>query len=40
MGETMTEIRKVAKGANVVEGNIFSGGHKKDSDYQKMIQGL
>ena len=40
MGETMTEIRKVAKGANVVEGTIFSGGHKKDADYQKMIQGL
>ena len=40
MGETMVEIRKIAKGANVVEGNIFSGGHKKDADYQKMIQGL
>ena len=40
MGETLTEIRKAAKGANVVEGTIFSGSHRKDSDYQKFIQGL
>ena len=39
-GETATEIRKVAKGANVVEGTIFNGSHKKDEDYQKFIQGL
>ena len=40
MGETLTEIRKAAKGANVVEGTIFSGGRRKDADYQKFIQGL
>ena len=40
MGETMTEIRKVAKGANVVEGTIFNASHRKDSDYQKLIEGL
>ena len=40
MGETLTEIRKAAKGANVVEGTIFSGSHRKDADYQKFIQGL
>ena len=39
-GETATEIRKVAKGANVVEGTIFNGSHKKDEDYQKFVQGL
>ena len=36
MGETMTEIRKVVKGANVVEGGIFDISHRKDSDYQKL----
>ena len=40
MGETLTEIKKVAKGANVVEGTLFNGGHKKDEDYQKFIQSL
>ena len=40
MGETLTEIRQSAKGANIVKGTIFSGGHKKDSDYQQLIQGL
>ena len=39
-GETAAEIKKVAKGANVVEGTIFTGSHKKDADYQKLIQGL
>ena len=39
-GETANEIRKVAKGANVVEGSIFNGSHKKDADYQKLIQSL
>ena len=39
-GETSAEIKKVAKGATVVEGSLFNGGHKKDADYQKMIQGL
>ena len=39
-GETAAEIKKVAKGANVVEGSLFNGGHKKDADYQKLIQSL
>ena len=39
-GETAAEIKKVAKGANVVEGTIFRGSHKKDEDYQKFVQGL
>ena len=39
-GETASEIRKIAKGANVVEGTVFTGGHKKDSDYQKIIQSI
>ena len=40
MGETMTEIRKIAKGANVIEGTIFDIKHRKDDDYQKFIKGL
>ena len=40
MGETMTEIRKVVKGANVVEGTIFDAGHRKEADYKKLIEGL
>ena len=40
MGETMTEIRKIAKGANVIEGTIFDIKHRKDADYQKFIKGL
>ena len=39
-GETATEIRKVAKGANVVEGSIYRKRKKKDADYQKLIQSL
>ena len=39
-GETAAEIKKVAKGATVVEGSLFNGGHKKDADYQKLIQSL
>ena len=40
MGETMTEIRKIDKGANVIEGTIFDIKHRKDADYQKFIKGL
>ena len=40
MGETLTEIKKVAKGANVVEGTIFDMKHRKDADYQKFAQSL
>ena len=40
MGETMTEIRKVVKGANVVEGTIFDGSHRKDADYQKFVASI
>ena len=36
MGEILVEIRKIAKGANVVEGGIFDIEHRKDSDYQKL----
>ena len=36
MGEILVEIRKIAKGANVVEGGIFDMEHIKDSDYQKL----
>ena len=36
MGEILVEIRKIAKGANVVEGGIFDMEHRKDSDYQKL----
>ena len=40
MGETMFEIRKIAKGANVVEGIIFDGSHRKDADYQKFVASI
>ena len=36
MGKTMEEIKKIAKGANVVEGFIFDKDHRKASDYQKL----
>ena len=36
MGKTMEEIKKIAKGANVVEGFIFDKDHRKVSDYQKL----
>ena len=40
MGETMIEIKKVYKGANIVEGTIFDSGHRKDADYKKFIEGI
>ena len=40
MGKTMEEIRKVAKGAKVVEGVIFNKDHRKTSDYQKFVSSL
>ena len=40
MGETMIEIKKVCKGANIVEGTIFDSGHIKDADYKKFIEGI
>ena len=40
MGETMVGIRKIAKGANVVEGIIFDGSHRKDADYQKFVASI
>ena len=40
MGDTMTEIKNVVKGANVVEGTIFDIKHRKDADYQKLIEGI
>ena len=39
-GETAAEIKKVAKGANVVEGTIFDASHRKDADYQKFISSI
>ena len=36
MGKTMDEIKKIAKGANVVEGFIFDKDHRKKSDYEKL----
>ena len=36
MGNTMDEIKKVFKGANVVEGFIFDIKHRKDADFQKL----
>ena len=39
-GETIAELKKAAKGANIVEGSLFNGQHKKDADYQKLIQSL
>ena len=39
-GETVAELKKAAKGANIVEGSLFNGEHKKDADYQKLIQSL
>ena len=36
MGNIMDEIRKVVKGANVVEGAIFDISHRKDADFQKL----
>ena len=36
MGNTMDEIRKVVKGANVVEGAIFDISHRKDADFKKL----
>ena len=40
IGETMIEIKNVVKGANVVEGKIFDIKNRKDTDYQKFIEGL
>ena len=40
MGETMTEIRKVCKGATIIEGTIFDASHRKESDYKKLIEGI
>ena len=36
MGEILVEIRKIAKGAKVIEGGIFDMGHRKESDYEKL----
>ena len=36
MGKTMDEIRKIAKGANVVEGFIFDKDHRSSADYKKL----
>ena len=36
MGEILVEIRKIAKGAKVIEGGIFDMSHRKESDYEKL----
>ena len=36
MGNTTEEIRKIAKGANVVEGKIFDIKHRKEADFQQL----
>ena len=38
MGNTTEEIRKIAKGANVVEGKIFDVKHRKEADFQQLSQ--
>ena len=38
MGNTTEEIRKIAKGANVVEGKIFDIKHRKEADFQQLSQ--
>ena len=38
MGNTTEEIRKIAKGANVVEGKIFDIKHRKEADFQLLSQ--
>ena len=38
MGNTTEEIRKIAKGANVVEGKIFNIKHRKEADFQQLSQ--
>ena len=37
MGNIMEEIKRIAKGANVVEGVIFDRHHRKTDDYKKFI---
>ena len=38
MGNTTEEIRKIAKGANVVEGKIFDIKHRKEAEFQQLSQ--
>ena len=38
MGNTTEEIRKIAIGANVVEGKIFDIKHRKEADFQQLSQ--
>ena len=38
MGNTTEEIRKIAKGANVVEGKIFDIKHRKEADFPQLSQ--
>ena len=37
MGKTMEEIRRIAVGANVIEGVIFDKNHRSTNDYKKFI---
>lgn len=37
MGKTMEEIRRIAVGANVIEGVIFDRNHRSTDDYRKFI---
>ena len=40
MGDTMNEIKKIAKGANVIEGIIFDQNHKTINDYKNFVSKL
>ena len=40
MGNMMDEIRKVAKGAYVVEGVVFDGDHRNTYNYKKFISNI
>ena len=37
MGNIMSEIRNVVKGANIIEGNIFDQSHRNINNYKKFI---
>ena len=40
IGDIMNEIRKISKGANVIEGTIFDQNHKTIKDYNNFVTKL
>ena len=40
MGNIMDDIRKIAKGADVIEGTIFDQNHKTFNDYKQFVSKL